>query len=309
MLTIPDTDWRNDAGGAQISVAFLRRVTPKTDRFTQWIQRTHAKLLQAPENVLSCCTSGLINGEIPDKNGWISVSDALALLTYSVNSSQNVPLIDAIEQKSGQRLPVSPRESRLEGQFGIKLRDLIADLRQQPRFTYFELEQQKQVGPFRVDFFITQKHCGPDGSTVKQEFIIEFDEAAHRSTRYQRNDRKRDLWLRKNLSGVKLIRVRHEEQEAWLEAVHQLKRFVSLEDCYVHCLRTACIDPSKPELQISSESARKAYDAANNECNFLLTSPRQPRNEMIKLLNRLGITHDARRKLYVKRTKLKSYGI
>jgi hypothetical protein len=103
-------------------------MTPQAARFTQWVQRTHAKF-KAPENVLSCCTSGLINGEIPDKNGWLSAGDALALLTYSIHSSQNVPLIEAIGQKAGLELPVRPGESKLEGQFGIRLRDLIADLR------------------------------------------------------------------------------------------------------------------------------------------------------------------------------------
>jgi hypothetical protein len=97
MLRIPDTDWRI-VDGAPISVDFLRKMTPQAVRFTQWVQRTHAKF-KAPENVLSRCTSGLINGEIPDKNGWISAGDALALLTYSIYSSQNEPLIDSIGQK------------------------------------------------------------------------------------------------------------------------------------------------------------------------------------------------------------------
>lgn len=147
------------------------------------------------------------------------------------------------------------------------------------------------------------------GETAKRQFIIEFDEEAHRTTRYQLNDKRRDRWLRKNRPDIKLIRVRHEEQETWLEAVLQLKRFVSLEDCYVHCLRLACIDLSKSTLQISSESARKAYDAIHNECSFLLKRPRQPLSEMSKLLNRIGITPDIRRKIYFPRARLRSYSI
>ena len=311
MLKIPDSDWRNDAGVPQISVAFLRKKTPQTIRFTQWVQRTHANLLKAPENVLSCCTSGLIEGDIPDKNGWISACDALALLTYSIHSSQNEPLIDAIGQKAGLELPVRPGESRLEGQFGVKLRDLITELRNQPHFVHYELEQQKTIGPYRVDFFLTEQWYTDmaKGKTAKRQFIIEFDEEAHRTTRYQLNDKRRDRWLRKNLHGIKLIRVRHAEQEVWLEAVRQLKRFVSLEDCYVHCLRTACIDLSESTLQISSDSARKAYDAAHNECSFLLKRPRQPLNEMGKLLFRIGITPDIRRKIYFPRSQLRTYSI
>lgn len=311
MLRIPDSDWRTVDGVPQISVAFLRKVTPQAARFTQWIQRTHTRLLRAPENVLSCCTSGLIDGDIPDKNGWLSAGDALALLTYSVHSSQNGLLIDAIEQNSGLILPVRPGESRLEGQFAVRLHHLIVELRQQPRFISYELERQKQVGPYKVDFLLTEQWYTDmaKGETAKRQFIIEFDEKAHRTTRYQLNDKRRDRWLRKNRPHIKLIRVRHEEQETWLEAVRQLKRFVSLEDCYAHCLRMACISLSDSTLKISSESARKAYDAAHNECSFLLKSPRQPLSEMGKLLDRLTIPFDKRRDIYFQRAKLRSYSI
>ena len=209
------------------------------------------------------------------------------------------------------KLPVRSGESRLEGQFGVKLHDLIVELRQQPRFTSYELERQKQIGPYRVDFFLTEQWYTDmaKGKTAKRQFIIEFDEEAHRTTRYQFNDKRRDRWLRKNLHGTKLIRVRHAEQEVWLEAVRQLKRFVSLEDCYSHCLRMACISLSDSTLKISSESARKAYDAAHNECIFLLKSPRQPLSEMGKLLDRLTIPFDKRRDIYFQRAKLRSYGI
>ncbi|MCK6930080.1 endonuclease domain-containing protein [Enterobacter roggenkampii] len=311
MLRIPDSDWRTVDGGPQISVAFLRKVTPQAARFTQWVQRTHARLLKAPEDVLSCCTSGLIDGEIPDKNGWLSAGDALAMLTYSVHPSQNVPLIDAIEQKSGLTLPVRPGESRLEGQFAVKLRDLIVELKEQPHFVHYELIQQKQIDRYRVDFFLTEQWYTDmaKGKTAKRQFIIEFDEEAHRTTRYQLNDKRRDRWLRKNLPDVKLIRVRHEEMEVWLEAVRQLKRFVSIEDCYAHCLRMACISLSKSTLKISSKSAQKAYDAAHNECRFLLKSPKQPLSEMGKLLDRLEIPFDICRDRCFQRAKLRSYGI
>jgi len=311
MLRIPDSDWRTVGGVPQISVVFLRKVTPQAARLAQWTQRTHARLLKAPENVLSCCTSGLIEGEIPDKNGWLSAGDAPALLTYRIHPSQNEPLIVAIEQKPGLILPVRPGESRLEEQFAVKLRDLMAELRTQPHFVHYELVHQKHIDRYRVDFFLTEQWYTDmaKGKTAKRQFIIEFDEAAHRTTRYHLNDKRRDRWLRKNLPDVKLIRVRHEEQDTWLEAVRQLKQFVSLEDCYAHCLRMACISLSDSTLKISSESARKAYDAAHNECSFLLKRPRQPLSEMGKLLDRLTIPFDKRRDIYFQRAKLRSYSI
>lgn len=311
MLKIPESDWRTVEGIPQISVDFLRKRTPQATRFTQWMQRTHAKLLKAPENVLSCCTSELINGEIPDKNSWLLTYDALALLTYSIHSSENVPLIDAIEHKSGLKLPVIPRESRLEGQFGEKLRDLTGYFRSLSPLIYCEIEKQKQIGPYRVDFFITEQRYTnlAKGETAKCQFIIEFDEAAHRLPRYQTNDQRRDIWFRKNRPDITLIRVRHEEQETWLEVVRQLKRMVKLEDCYAHCLRLASIDCSQPELRISSVSARNAYDVEHNECAFLLSRPAQPLREMETLLKRLGIPCDKSRDLYFRRAKLRGYGI
>ncbi|WP_313228372.1 hypothetical protein [Leclercia sp.] len=311
MLKIPDSAWRIVDGSPQISVDFLRKMTPQAARFTQWMQRTHANLINAPQDVLSCCTSGLIEGKIPDRKGWFSAGDALALLTYSIYSSQNEPLINAIGQKAGLELPVRPGESRLEGQFGIRLRDLISELRRQPHFVHYELEQQKLIGRYRIDFFLTEQWYTDraKGETAKRQFIIEFDEAAHRTTRYQLNDKRRDRWFRENLPGVTLIRVRHEEQETWLQAVRHLKRFIRLEDCYAHCLRMACINLSDSELRIDSASAQKAYDAEQNQCSFLLKSPRQPLKEMGKLLNRMAIPFDKGRDRRFRRAKLRSYGI
>lgn len=311
MLTIPDSHWCIGDGGPQLSVAFLRKMTPQAARFTQWVQRTHAKLLKAPEKVLSCCTSSLINGEIPDKNSWIPAGDALALLTYSIHSSQNGHLINAIEQKSGLILPVRPGESRLEGQFAVKLRDLIVELRDQPYFVHYELEQQKQIDRYRVDFFLTEQWYTDTvkGETAKRHFIIEFDEEAHRTTRYQLNDKRRDRWLRKNRPDIKLIRVRHAEQETWLEAVRQLKRFVSLEDCYVHCLRKACIARPGPKMRINSTSVRNAYNAEQNMCSFLLKRPTQPLSEMENLLLRLRIPYEKPRDVHFRRAYLRAYGV
>lgn len=311
MLKISDGDWRTVDGVPQISVDFLRKWTPQTARFTQWVQRTHANLLKAPENVLSCCTSGLISGEIPDKNGWIPAYDALALLTYSIHSSQNEPLIDAIGQKACLELPVRPGESRLEGHFGIRLRDLIAELREQSHFVYYELEHQKTIGPYRVDFFLTEQ-CYTDitkGETAKRQFIIEFDEAAHRTTRYKANDKRRDLWLRKNYPDVKVIRVRHIEQEIWLDSVRRLKQLVRLEDCYAHCLRQACSSHTGSTLLISSVSVRQAYDVDKNVCSFLLKRPTQPLREMGELFVRLGIPFDKQRHIRFQRAHLRGYGV
>lgn len=308
MLRIPESDWRTVAGGPQISVAYLRKLTSKAERFTQWMQRTHAKLLGAPEDVLSYCTSDLIEGIFPDVNGWLFAGDALALLTYSTNSSSNVPLINTIEHKSGIKLPVPPGGSSFAEQFSLELTACFRILWERSG-CFYDLQREKWFGPYRVDFLLSEKRSAPDGSTIKRDFIIEFDEKAHRLKRYQTNDKCRDRWFRKNLPEIPLIRVRHDEQETWLEAVRRLKRIVRLEDCYGHCLRLACTDHSQPELRISSVSARNTYDMEQNECAFLLQRPAQPLREMEGLLNRLDIPYEKRRDLHFRRAKLRSYAL
>lgn len=305
-IRIPDNDWRIINDIPQISVSFLRKRTRQAARFTQWMQRTHAKLLSAPENVQSCCTSELINGTFPDTNGWLYAGDALALLTYSIYSNDNEPLIEAIERQSGLKLPVRMSESRLEGQFGAELNKLKAFFWDQNPKIYLEVERQKKIGRYCVDFFVTEQIVN---EKTKRQFIIEFDEKAHKLKRYQDNDKKRDIWLRKNHPEMKLIRVRHEEQETWLHAIRQLKRLVSLEDCYAHCLRLSCTALTESELRINSDSARKAYDKELNECHFLLKHPTQPLKEMATLLERLGIPYEKRRDIHFKRAYLRSYGI
>lgn len=310
MLRIPDTDWRTVNGVPHISVAFLRKRTPQTVRFTQWVQRTHANLLKAPDNVLSCCTSGLISGEIPDKNGWICAYDALTLLTFSIHSSDNVPLIEAIEQRAGLKLSVPAFESKLEGQFGEQLRDVLDHLREHsPDMSYYEIEKQKTIGNYRVDFFITQKLSAADGSTIRRHSILEFDESAHKLERYRKHDKQRDIWFRRNHPDTKLIRVRHEEQETWLEAIRCLNQLIRLEDGYAHCLRLACIDRPGPVMRINSDSARNAYDASQNACAFLLKRPAQPLREMGTLLLRLGIPYEKGRDIHFRRAHLRGYGI
>lgn len=310
MLRIPDSDWQVVNEQPQISVRFLRKVTPQAKRFTQWMQRTHGRLLGAPKNVLSYCTSGLINGHFPDRNGWFYAGDALALLTYSVHSSDNVSLIEAIEQHTGLKLPVPAFESKLEGQFGKQLRDALDYLgKHSPYATYYEIEKQKRIGNYRVDFFVTEKFDAPDGSTNKRHSVVEFDEEAHKLPRYRKADKQRDNWFRKNHPEIKLIRVRHEEQDTWLEAIQTLNQIIRLEDGYAHCLRKACTARPGPEIRINSVSVRNAYDAEQNMCSFLLKRPAQPLREMENLLVRLGIPYEKPRDIRFQRAYLRAYGI
>lgn len=311
MLRIPESAWRIVAGTPQIAIPFLRKSTPQAKRFTQWVQRTHAKLLGAPKNVLSFCTHDLLEGKLPDAGDWISAGDALALLTYSVHSSTNAGLIKAIETKSGIQLPVAAGESKLEGQFGQRLQDTIAGYARLAANTYYEVANQKQMGRFRVDFLITKKWYvdTSTGETAQRQFVVEFDEEAHKKKRYQSNDERRDRWFRKNHPEIKVIRVRHEEQELWFDTIRQLKRLVSLDDCYAHCIRQACSTLASPELLITSISSKTAYDAELNECHFLLTRPLQRLRELKTLLERLEIPYNTGKSVSFKRAHLRGYSL
>ncbi|QDY43000.1 hypothetical protein [Candidatus Pantoea soli] len=306
-MQIPDSAFRIVAGTPQVSVAFLRDKVPATKRFSQWMQRTHSKLCQAPPEILKCCSDELICGRFPGPTGWLDASDALALLTYSIYSSRNTHLVAAIKEKAGVTLPVANHESTFAGQFFDALSPLLASFWRDTR-RYYEIQREKVIGPYRVDSLIVEKSSNTDGSTIIRHYVIEFDEKAHKSKRYRFNDLKRDRWFRKNCPEIKLIRVRHEEQELWLEAISQLRMLKSLEDCYVHCLRTACEPLQSSELLITSQSSQSAYESEHNICWFMLKRPKQRLRELKELLERLGIPCQGGRTIRFKRACLRRYG-
>jgi len=307
-MQLPDSAFRIVSGTPQISVAFLRDKVPASKRFSQWMQRTHAKLCKAPPEIRQCCSDELISGRFPGSTGWLDAGDALALLTYSIYSSRNTHLIAAIEEKAGVTLPVANHESTFAGQFFDALSPLLASFWSETR-RYYEIERERVIGPYRVDSLIIEKSSATDGSTITRHYVIEFDENAHKSKRYRTNDLKRDHWFRKNCPEIKLIRVRHEEQELWLEAISQLKLLKSLEDCYAHCLRTACKSLQSSELVITSQSSLSAYESDHNMCWFMLKRPKQRLRELKEILERLRIPCQDGRTLRFKRAYLRGYAL
>lgn len=305
-MQLPDSAFRIVAGTPQVSVAFLRGKVPATKRFSQWIQRTHAKLGKAPSEILKCCSDEFISGQFPKSTGWLYAGDALALLTYSIYSSRNTHLVAAIEEKSGIALPVANHESTFAGQFFDALKPVLTNFWVHTH-KYYEIEREKIIGPYRVDSFILEKFSVKGGSTITRQYVIEFDEKAHKLERYRVNDLKRDRWFRKNCPDIKLIRVRHEEQELWFEAIDQLKRLISLEDCYAHCLRTACVSLQASELEITSQSSHSAYERDHNICWFMMRRPKQRLRELKELLERLRIPRQDGRTLRFRRAFLRRY--
>jgi len=306
-MTMPNSAFRFTDGVTEVSLSVLFNKIPRSaGRFTQWIERTRPKLLGAPKDVQSYFTPEFLNGPVPARNNWITAGDALGLLTYSTSSYLNQSLIQVIEAKSGIKLPVDANKSTFEGQFGIQLSALLRSFWDSGR-AYYEIEPQRTIGHYRVDFLVTEKTTNPDGSPQNKLFVIEFDEIAHQKQAYQKRDRQRDLWFRKNRPDIRLIRVKHAEQDRWLEAVCQLKQLVSLEDCYANCLRIACSSLSNPELIITSESSQTAYQQNKNECYFLLSRPTQRLREMKDILVRLGIHFTGVRSIRFKRAKLRGY--
>lgn len=306
-MTLPNSAFRFTDGVTEVSLSVLFNKIPRSaGRFTQWIERTRPKLLGAPKDVQLYFTSELLNGPVLARHSWITAGDALGLLTYSTSSYLNQPLIQVIEAKSGIKLPVIANKSTFEGQFGSQLSALLKSF-WGSHSAYYEIEPQRSIGPYRVDFLVTEKVSNRDGSTQNNLFVIEFDEIAHQKQSYQKRDRQRDSWFRKNRPDIRLIRVKHAEQDCWLDAVRQIKQLVSLDDCYAHCLRVACSNLSDPELVITSESSKSAYEQNENECYFLLSRPAQRLREMKGILVRLGIPFTDGRTIRFKRTKLRWY--
>lgn len=306
-MTLPNSAFRVTDGIVEVSFSVLFNKIPRSaGRFTQWFERARPKLLGAPRDVLSYFTPELLNGPVPARNSWITAGDALGLLTYSTSSYLNQPLIQAIEAKSGIKLPVDANRSNFEGQFGSQLSALLKSFWNSQRI-YYEIKPQQSIGPYRVDFLVTEKVGKSNGSTQTRLFVIEFDEIAHQKQTYQKRDRLRDAWFKKNRPDIRLIRVKHEEQDRWLDAVGQLKKLVSLDDCYAHCLRIACTTLSDSELVINSESSQAAYEPEKNECHFLLSRPTQRLREMKNILKRLGVPFEDTRSVSFKRAKLRGY--
>ncbi|MFQ2810095.1 MULTISPECIES: hypothetical protein [Aeromonas] len=215
---------------------------------------------------------------------------ALAVLTYGPSSHLNVELIAEIERLSGQVLPREERQSRHEAAFYVKhLAPLFAAFEAQQPGLQTEVTPQFACGPYRVDFRVDMQWFDPDGKyfdrPIRQEtYLLEFDEAYHLEPANRQADQQRDSHIEQQ-TGLRPLRIRHEEQELWATICRTQGRILSVEE-YLQGLLVAMAKPGDGRnLDITRESAQSAYtcDPAG-----YLRYPAQPGRDLKAIAERLG---------------------
>ncbi|WP_264787697.1 hypothetical protein [Aeromonas caviae] len=215
---------------------------------------------------------------------------ALAVLTYGPSSHLNVELIAEIERLSGQVLPREERQSRHEAAFYVKhLAPLFAAFEAQQPGLQTEVTPQFACGPYRVDFRVDMRWFDRDGhyfdKPIRQEaYLLEFDEAYHLEPANRQADHQRDAYIEQQ-TGLRPLRIRHEEQELWATICRTQGRILSVEE-YLQGLLGAMAEPGDSRhFDITRESAQSAYtcDPAG-----YLRYPAQPGRDLKAIAERLG---------------------
>lgn len=215
---------------------------------------------------------------------------ALAVLTYGPSSHLNVELIAEIERLSGQVLPREERQSRHEAAFYVKhLAPLFAAFEAQQPGLQTEVTPQFACGPYRVDFRVDMRWFDRDGhyfdKPIRQEaYLLEFDEAYHLEPANRQADHQRDAYIEQQ-TGLRPLRIRHEEQELWATICRTQGRILSVEE-YLQGLLGAIAEPGDSRhFDITRESAQSAYtcDPAG-----YLRYPAQPGRDLKAIAERLG---------------------
>ncbi|HDT6080080.1 TPA: hypothetical protein QHC28_004812 [Aeromonas veronii bv. veronii] len=167
-----------------------------------------------------------------------------------------------------------------------------------PLLTCFEEQQpglrievipQFTCGPYRIDFRVDLQWFDPDGKyfdkPIRQAvYLLEFDEAYHLEPVNRQADHQRDAYIEQQ-TGLRPLRIRHEEQELWATICRTQGRILSVEE-YLQGLLGAMVEPGKgPHIDITRESAQSAYtcDSAG-----YLRYPAQPGRDLKAIAERLG---------------------
>lgn len=255
-----------------------------TRRFSQYVKRAIANIRQV---------QGLDLPEVPEPDNGLGMwtpLQALAVLTYGPSSHLNLRLIAEIEQLTGLELPHDERQSRHEAAFYV---EYLA-----PLVTYFQMQQpglrmevipQFDCDPYRIDFRVDLQWFDPDGKyfdkPIRQEaYLLEFDEAYHLEPANRQADHQRDAYIEQQ-TGIRPLRIRHEEQELWATICRTQGRILSVEE-YLQGLLGAMAEPGDGRhLDITRESAQSAYtcDSAG-----YLRYPAQPGRDLKAIAGRLG---------------------
>lgn len=264
--------------------ALLSQIPGFNRRYSQYVRRAIANIRQV---------QGLDLPEVPEPNNGLGTwtpLQALAALTYGPSSHLNVELIAEIERLTGQMLPREERQSRHEAAFYVQhLAPLLAAFEAQQPGLQIEVTPQFACGPYRVDFRVNMQWFDPDGRyfdrPIRQEtYLLEFDEAYHLEPANLQADQQRDAYIEQQ-TGLRPLRIRHEEQELWATICRAQGRILSVEE-YLQGLLEAMVESNEGRhIDITWASAQSAYTC--DPAKYLRYSA-QPRRDLKRIAQRLG---------------------
>lgn len=118
-----------------------------------------------------------------------------------------------------------------------------------------------------------------------EQYLIEFDEAYHQEPANRLRDQQRDIHI-EQATGLKPIRVRHEEQEVWAAICRIEQEIISVEDYLQRLLKLMVWRRREKYIDITRTSAQLGYtwDAAG-----YLLYPVQPLRDLKRIAKRLGL--------------------
>ncbi|KZW95939.1 MULTISPECIES: hypothetical protein [Aeromonas] len=262
----------------------LSQIPGFNGRYSQYVRRAISNIRQV---------QGLDLPEVsePDNGlGMWTPLQALAVLTYGPSSHLNAALIAEIERLTGQSLPRVEGQSRYEAAFYTEyLVSLLACFEEQQPGLQMQVIPQFSCGPYRIDFRVDLQWFDPDGKyfdkPIRQEaYLLEFDEAYHLEPSNRQADQQRDAYIEQQ-TGLRPLRIRHEEQELWATICRAQGRILSVEE-YLQGLLVAMAEPGDGRhLDITRDSAQSAYtcDPAG-----YLRYPAQPGRDLKVIAERLG---------------------
>lgn len=262
----------------------LSRIPGFNRRYSQYVRRAIANIRQV---------QGLELPDVPEPDnglGWWSPLQALAVLTYGPSSHLNVALLAEIERLTEQSLPQEENQSRYEAAFYVEyLAPLVAYFEVQQLGLRTEVIPQFACGPYRVDFRVNMQWFDPDGKYFdkplrKEAYLLEFDEKYHLEPVNRKADQQRDAHI-EQLTGLRPIRIRHEEQELWATLCRTQGRIQSVEEYLQELLDMMAEQNEGRYIDITRASAQSAYTC---DQSGYLRNPAQPLRDLKRIAHRLG---------------------
>ncbi|MCD6619221.1 hypothetical protein [Aeromonas veronii] len=262
----------------------LSQIPGFNGRYSQYVRRAINNIRQV---------QGLDLPEVPEPDNGLGMwtpLQALAVLTYGPSSHLNEVLIAEIERLTGQSLPREEGQSRYEAAFYTEyLVSLLAWFEEQQPGLRIEVIPQFSCGPYRIDFRVDLQWFDPDGKyfdkPLRQEaYLLEFDEAYHLEPANRQADQQRDAYIEQQ-TGIRPLRIRHEEQELWANICRTQGRILSVEEYLQELLEVMKWRQEEGHLYITWKSAQSAYtcDSAG-----YLRYPAQPGRDLKAIARRLG---------------------